>query len=95
MAPTASSSTANANKTISNAKFDSFQSWLVIYGNAEYVLYKKSAAPPHLSYEEWASSEHPLGPYLYHLTLEAWDEVSSSVRKCLWNFDVERRLMRY
>ncbi|ORY12750.1 hypothetical protein BCR34DRAFT_563309 [Clohesyomyces aquaticus] len=60
------------------SKFESLQSWLDIYGTAEYVVYKREAASPHLSYEDWASSQHALGPYLYHLTLDAWDEESSS-----------------
>lgn len=62
-----------------DSKFESLESWLDIYGTAEYVMYKRDTASPHLSYEDWASSQHALGPYLYHLTLDVWDEESSNV----------------
>ncbi|KAF2466697.1 uncharacterized protein BDR25DRAFT_73863 [Lindgomyces ingoldianus] len=62
----------------SNSRFESLESWLSIYGTAEYVVYKREATTPHLSYEDWASSQHVLGPYLYHLTLDAWEQESSS-----------------
>lgn len=65
--------------TSDNAKFNSLESFLGVYGNAEYALYKKANPTPHLPYDDWATSEHVLGPYLYHLTLDAWDEATSSV----------------
>ncbi|KAF2175560.1 hypothetical protein K469DRAFT_756165 [Zopfia rhizophila CBS 207.26] len=77
MAPASYPAASNNNSTSLGPKFDSLKSWLAIYGNAEYVLYKREAVPPHLSYEDWAASQHALGPYLYHLTLDAWDEESS------------------
>ena len=59
--------------------FGTLESFLNIFGNAEYSHYVKSNAAPHLSYEKWASSEHVLGPYLYHLTLDTYNETTSSV----------------
>ncbi|KAF2018448.1 hypothetical protein BU24DRAFT_171171 [Aaosphaeria arxii CBS 175.79] len=69
------------NQSQPDSLLSSFPSWISIHGDAEYALYKEVESPPWLTYEEWAASEHPLGPYLYHLTLDAWDEVSSSVSK--------------
>lgn len=79
MAPDAAALAVTEESTRQNVHFDTFQSWLAIFGNAEYVMYKREAVAPYLSYEDWASSEHPLGPYLYHLTLNAWNDDTSSV----------------
>jgi hypothetical protein len=79
MAPAPRSSAANDDATSQNGQFQPFKSWLAVYGDAEYAQYKKEAATPHLTYEDWASSDHPLGPYLYKLTLDAWDDESTSV----------------
>jgi hypothetical protein len=69
----------SADTLSSGAKSQSFQSWLAVYGDDEYTLYKKANATPHLNYESWVASEHVLGPYLYRITLNAWNEASSSV----------------
>lgn len=80
MAPIKQTATVNGDYDGSCARFDSLQAWLKVYGNAEYAVWKRNNAPSHLSYEEWAASEHVLGPYLWHATLDVWEEVSSSVR---------------
>jgi uncharacterized membrane protein YcgQ (UPF0703/DUF1980 family) len=65
-----------SSKTSSSLSFDS---WLMLNGTAEYVEYRKKAKHPLLNYDDWAASEFPLGPYLYRLTLDVWDEATSSV----------------
>ncbi|KAF2661614.1 hypothetical protein K491DRAFT_773936 [Lophiostoma macrostomum CBS 122681] len=78
MAPAPRTSAANVDATSPNDQFQPFKSWLAAYGDAEYAQYTREAATPHLTYEDWASSDHPLGPYLYKLTLDAWEVGSSS-----------------
>lgn len=85
MAPESHSSAIADGSTDSFPRFDSLESWLAIFGSAEYARYKNEAATPHLLYEEWKASQHVLGPYLYHLTLDAWDAGSSSVSHYVWN----------
>jgi hypothetical protein len=60
-------------------KSDLFQQWLDDCGSAEYAIFIKEAASPRLTYEDWSCSEYALGPYLYRLTLDTWDAISSSV----------------
>lgn len=74
-----SSAAAPDSPVVQNSSCDIFQQWLNEYGSAEYALYKEDTATPPLSYEDWASSQYALGPYLYRMTLDAWDAVSSSV----------------
>ncbi|KAH7138021.1 hypothetical protein B0J11DRAFT_609638 [Dendryphion nanum] len=57
---------------------DFYKSWLSVNGNDEYSRYKKETAHPQLSYQDWSTSDKPLAPYLYHLTLNAWDGSNSS-----------------
>lgn len=83
MASNVPSSAATNNSDPTHTVFGTLESFLQVYGNAEWVSYKRNTAAPHLSYEEWVSSEHVLGPYLYHLTLDAWDEATSSVSHCI------------
>jgi len=63
----------------SRPRFQSLQAWLEIYGGAEYAVYKKDHAPSDLEYEEWATSVHAHGMYLWHAALDVWEEPSSSV----------------
>ena len=79
MAPTPRSSAAGKDATGEKGKIDPFKQWLLTHGTAEYASYKREAAAPHLTYEDWAASEHPLGPFLYHLALDAWEADSSTV----------------
>ena len=83
MAPPPSQSTDQAKPA---AKDHSFQSWLANYGQEEFEMYKRTAAHPHLTYQDWASSENPLGAYLYRLTLDAWVSKASSVSFNMANF---------
>jgi hypothetical protein len=63
----------------SRPRFQSLQAWLEIYGEAEYAVYQKDHAPSDLGYEEWATSVHAHGMYLWHAALDVWEEPSSSV----------------
>ncbi|KAF2702706.1 hypothetical protein K504DRAFT_539532 [Pleomassaria siparia CBS 279.74] len=81
MAPNAPPTSAINNSDHAHEVFGTLESFLRLYGGAEYTLYRRNNAAPHLSYEGWASSEHVLGPFLYHLTLEAWDDATSSDEK--------------
>jgi hypothetical protein len=63
----------------SRPRFESLQAWLKVYGGAEYAVYKKDHASTDLEYEEWATSVHAHGMYLWHATLDVWEEDSSSV----------------
>jgi hypothetical protein len=83
---------AQQGQTVQKTRCAIYQQWLDDYGTAEYASFKKEAATPQLSYEDWTSSEYALGPYLYRLTLDAWDAPSSSVsyiRVTFSAFDVE------
>ena len=79
MAPTAPSTAAANDSHRSRQVFGTLEGFLQVYGDAEFTLYRKNNAAANLTYAEWASSEHVLGPFLYHLTLDAWDEGTSSV----------------
>jgi hypothetical protein len=63
----------------SRPRFESLQAWLEVYGGAEYAVYKKDHAPTDVGYEEWATSAHAHGMYLWHAALDVWEEESSSV----------------
>ncbi|KAF2000463.1 hypothetical protein P154DRAFT_563447 [Amniculicola lignicola CBS 123094] len=77
MAPAPQTQSATDNAANSGPQFNSLESFLNLYGLAEYALYKKTATD-HLSYDGWISSDHVLGPYLYHLTLDALADDSDS-----------------
>ncbi|KAF2685501.1 hypothetical protein K458DRAFT_486395 [Lentithecium fluviatile CBS 122367] len=62
----------------SRPRFETLQAWLKVFGQAEYAVYKKDHAPSDLGYEEWATSVHAHGMYLWHATLDVWEEESSS-----------------
>ncbi|KAF1973532.1 hypothetical protein BU23DRAFT_554157 [Bimuria novae-zelandiae CBS 107.79] len=62
----------------SRPRFQSLEAWLNVYGNAEYAIYKRDAAPNPMSYEAWSKSEHVLGPFLWYTTLDVWEEDSST-----------------
>lgn len=64
----------------SRPRFESLQAWLEIYGEAEYAVYKKDHPATDLKYDEWATSVHAHGMYLWHAALDVWEEPSSSVR---------------
>ncbi|KAF2869188.1 hypothetical protein BDV95DRAFT_114385 [Massariosphaeria phaeospora] len=78
MAPSAQPRPGENGSNGSTMPLNSLSSWLQTYGTAEYALYKKGHATPHLTYDDWASSEHVLGPYLYYTTLDVWEEDTSS-----------------
>ncbi|KAL5432912.1 hypothetical protein PMIN06_011856 [Paraphaeosphaeria minitans] len=78
MAPAAQAPVKRATYDGSRPRFQTLDAWLTVYGNAEYAIYKRDAAPNALSYEEWSRSEHVLGPFLWYTTLDVWEEDSSS-----------------
>ncbi|KAL1601720.1 hypothetical protein SLS60_006635 [Paraconiothyrium brasiliense] len=78
MAPAAPAPVKRATYDGSRPRFESLEAWLNVYGNAEYAIYKRDAAPKPLSYEDWSKSEHVLGPFLWYTTLDVWEEDSSS-----------------
>ncbi|KAJ4300703.1 hypothetical protein N0V90_002791 [Kalmusia sp. IMI 367209] len=78
MAPAAQAPVKRATYDRSRPRFQSLEAWLKVYGNAEYAIYKRDAGPSPLSYEDWTSSEHVLGPFLWYTTLDVWEETSSS-----------------
>ena len=78
MAPISQPATSSNSNGIMSG-LDSIDGWLEKFGSAEYAVYKQTREAPHLSYDDWASSEHVLGPYLYYTTLEYLEAESSSV----------------
>jgi hypothetical protein len=81
MAPAAQAPVKRANYDGSRPRFPSLEAWLSVYGNTEYAIYKRDAAPNPMTYEEWSKSEHVLGPFLWYTTLDVWEEDSSSVSR--------------
>lgn len=78
MAPIAQQSVAKNGYDGSRPRYESLQAWLRTYGHAEYAIFKRDNPPAGLSYEEWSASEHVLGPYLWHATLDVWEEDDTS-----------------
>lgn len=79
MAADAAGAAAPEGEMAQNGQDVFFRQWLEVYGQEEYALYRKDAGAECLSYEDWTLSQHALGPYLYRLTIDAWDLVSSDV----------------
>lgn len=79
MAPIAQPPALKNGNGDSRPRFESLQAWLKIFGAPEYAIYKKRTMAPHLNYDDWAASDHVLGPYLWHTTLDVWEGDSSSV----------------
>lgn len=79
MAPAAQAPLKRAAYDGSRPRFSSIEAWLNSYGIAEYAIYRRDAAPEPLNYEEWTQSDHVLGPFLWHTTLDVWEEDLSSV----------------
>lgn len=79
MAPAAQAPAKRAIYDGSKPRFESMDAWLNVYGQVEYNVYKRTAKSYALSYDDWTKSEHVLGPYLWYMTLDVWEESSSSV----------------
>ncbi|PVI07054.1 hypothetical protein DM02DRAFT_667179 [Periconia macrospinosa] len=74
MAPVAQPPTLNGGNSLSNERFIA---WLEKCGETEYDTYKNDCTTPAMSYEEWTKSDHVLGPYLMHVTMDILNETSS------------------
>lgn len=91
MAPVAQPQNANGSVGVSQARF---ASWLEKFGEAEYSDQKnQDATISDMSYEEWTKSTQALGPYLLHVTMDIWDESTSSVGLTFSAFQVKRFLI--
>ncbi|KAF2641303.1 hypothetical protein P280DRAFT_308017 [Massarina eburnea CBS 473.64] len=82
MAPIAQSTSRDGQYDGSGPRFASRRAWLEKFGEAEYAAYVKDRhkedGSPQLNYEEWKASSHVLGPYLWHATMDVWDEDTTS-----------------
>ncbi|KAF1956615.1 hypothetical protein CC80DRAFT_535264 [Byssothecium circinans] len=77
MAPVAQSTVLDNKNDGPRPRFGSLAAWAKEHGEQEYAMYKKTETTP-MSYEEWLASPQIASLYLWHATMDVWNEDTTS-----------------